>query len=245
MTIPILITVGALITVVLGWIQWDQDRKNQTENDKLNANNRNLLNKISKISQSSNHQIFDMSNRLLDAQATINDFRNKTDNDLNGNGIPCFRWLLDTVETGIWHLNVNVVNYKSSPIHNMSVAYYDSYNSFKDQRTHTNSESTPEEKSEAYKYYDEYNKHINIGTLLREGGNYEIIDASFACDINESLDYAFKVSWGSNKFLIFSFDLNINKDNQTVHISKIEYSYNDKTYSSDNFLQNIGTEASK
>ncbi|MBC7391476.1 MAG: hypothetical protein H7329_19920 [Opitutaceae bacterium] len=46
MLLPIVITIGALITVAAAWIQWSEEAKDKEENERLNRENKVLLSKI-------------------------------------------------------------------------------------------------------------------------------------------------------------------------------------------------------
>lgn len=76
--LPIVLTIGALITGIGSWIQYTNDKKNKEETkqaemraDSLAKENMRLLKEVAKTSEISSQQLADVTGKLLEAQATI------------------------------------------------------------------------------------------------------------------------------------------------------------------------------
>jgi len=76
--LPIVLTIGALITGVGSWIQYANEKKNKQESkltelraDSLAKENTRLLKEVAKASEKSSQQLVEVTGRLLEAQATI------------------------------------------------------------------------------------------------------------------------------------------------------------------------------
>jgi hypothetical protein len=76
--LPIVLTIGALITGIGSWIQYANEQKNKTEAkqtemraDSLAKENIRLLEEVAKGSEKSSQQLADVTGKLLEAQATI------------------------------------------------------------------------------------------------------------------------------------------------------------------------------
>jgi hypothetical protein len=92
--LPIVLTIGALITGIGSWIQYANDKKNKEESkqtdiraDALAKENTRLLQEVARASEKSSQQLADVTGKLLDAQATIEILRKEGfDNALGSDG---------------------------------------------------------------------------------------------------------------------------------------------------------------
>lgn len=107
MTVPIIISLVAFLTVISAWYQWMEAQKSKNEAkvseqkaDSLNKENKELLYKISELSLNSNDQIvktgkelLSVSQQLRKAEETISNMRLETLNNVLGSDETYFQYV--------------------------------------------------------------------------------------------------------------------------------------------------------